>query len=297
MDLGDHILLQQDLPAGMGSRPWLVGTALHAPLHRVIRPAPPDAWRTDEERVGLVIVDLASPPRIHIAELPIDFRQRSTGAAGAKRDMEIAASDGRRLFFVIESPFSDSRGWGKDNYVVSFDLRTWWWSAWHGSAGAAGLVARELDAGLAPERSLQVLSLGELVLRCGPDGAPVVVTDPTPYHLEDHERDAEASAARSESYDEARPFQGLSTEASMGWYAARKRRAWDAFSLDGRAYALEDAAAFARRRFGLDAQFLGIWSLHRDPSAPDDRLYLVLGVGDGSTMHPKLLLLDTARAR
>jgi hypothetical protein len=84
-------------------------------------------WLTDEDEFGLLIVKAAGS--IELVKMPLSFPVKRSGANGAKRYLKSICSLGDEALLKIESPFGDE-GWGKKNYIVSFNATERKWYNW-----------------------------------------------------------------------------------------------------------------------------------------------------------------------
>ncbi len=150
-----------------------VGTTV--PVHRVLEAAPAEDWADDADEFGVARL---GPDGAVVHPLSATWPRKPNGASGAKRRIQVVGRGRGGLLVSIESPFSDARGWGKDNFLfVARPDGTW---ARLGPDGAGHPVdGWEEDPGAA-------ICTGELVVR-REGGVVRLVADCTPYHLDDWE--------------------------------------------------------------------------------------------------------------
>jgi hypothetical protein len=141
------------------------------------------AWSTDEDRIGLALVDLGG--EVVLEELPVEFAIRPTGAAGAKRSIEGMVVTEDEVFVSITSPFSNRHGWGNQVYLVSFRSAERSWRAWSLQDGSWSSTPLTRDTPI-PESELPIVGHGTLALKPAGSGIEPVL-DSTAYAFEDAE--------------------------------------------------------------------------------------------------------------
>ncbi|HEY9723166.1 MAG TPA: HEAT repeat domain-containing protein [Oscillatoriaceae cyanobacterium] len=183
-DAIDRLVAYLPFEGRPGRRVLVHGGKLYFAVHRILAKGDPSAWQTDEDAFGIAVFDPATA-RLNEHSLPLEFPIRHTGAAGARRTFRLEFELDGKLLFSLNSPFSDQRGWGDDNFLYLFDPQAARWSRLGSSRFSSTPVEQPLVAG--PEDSVHSCSYGELVLWKDADGGLKVAVDGTPYHLDDWE--------------------------------------------------------------------------------------------------------------
>ena len=184
------------LPFRVSGPQVIVGDALYVAYQRIHRAVPASAWMTNEEEAGVVRIRPCG--EVTLLPLPVVLPARSTGGAGARREIGIQACIGEKLFLVLTTPFSDQGGWGNQNRIFSFHANDSSWEHWSGEVRGP-LQHEPLDsASPRPEADLPSLSYGELIAWTDEEGALRLAVDGTPYHLDDWNRSPAVEQAFSD---------------------------------------------------------------------------------------------------
>lgn len=158
---------------------------------RVVREGDKDKWHTDEDEFGAARVRVKDQKftSIETFPLPIRLKEKETGANGAKRRILSTVRFDGKLICTLEEPFSETSAegysWGSRNFIFAFEIKEKKWrlgviDKTKGSIKHYPPLAVQLDE--IPVEWAACGGEGRLVL--DQDG-PKLVTDSTPYHLDD----------------------------------------------------------------------------------------------------------------
>lgn len=151
-----------------------------------------DKGRTDSEELGVLSIGLTPPYPVRMFPMPAAFPHRPINSSGATRDLSLVAASHHGLLVTLTSPFSDERGWGKDNFLYELDRRA---STWRQLAlDGARFRSRPINANVAVEAPEWSLCGGEIAVYAT-DGELRLSVDGTPYHLDDWSPSIHALAA------------------------------------------------------------------------------------------------------
>jgi hypothetical protein len=195
-----------EIPCMAAGRVLVVGSKAWFAWHRIVKRSPGNEWRTDHDEFGLAALDLETAT-VESWKLPLEFPVQATGGTGARREFRLELELDGTLVCILESPFSDHRGWGNDNFVYTF------------REGAWGRILRSGPAPLEPGRREDPsfgYCHGEAIAWKDASGLRIVA-DGTPYHLDDWEIAPEVQQAMSERSGASAPALEVSVRSRELW--------------------------------------------------------------------------------
>ncbi|MHB2016503.1 MAG: HEAT repeat domain-containing protein, partial [Candidatus Xenobia bacterium] len=185
------------------------GCSLWFAWHQILAPSGDD-WKTDADRFGVACID-TEKCELKSWELPVAFPVQLTGAMGARRKFRLETEHEGQLVLTLESPFSDERGWGNDNFIYLFGMANGTWTRVMRRDNAAIHVPLETTERPLPEHASHSCGGGELIVWKDERGELQVELDRTPYFLDDWSmsEETESALAAREAARERRDLGGL----------------------------------------------------------------------------------------